>query len=161
MSRLAKIVVERLKSKGLTVASAESCTGGMVASEIISVPGSSAVINSSFVTYSNEAKTLILGVPKEDIKENGAVSEIVARKMAQGVRDISGADIGVATTGIAGPDGGTDRKPVGLVYVAIAINNRVLCKKRYYSGNRTSVRKKATKEILNLILEETRDYEGN
>ena len=161
MSTLAKILVEHLAKQDLKVATAESCTGGMIASEIISVPGSSAVVDSSFVTYSNEAKTLILGVPAEDIKACGAVSEVVARKMAQGVRRVSNADIGVATTGIAGPDGGSDSKPVGLVYIAVSTPGRVICKKRYYSGGRNSVRKKATKEILKLILEETGYYEGN
>ncbi len=159
MSTLAKIVVEHLAKKALTVSAAESCTGGMIASEIISAPGSSTVIGSSFVTYSNEAKTLILGVPEEDIKACGAVSEVVARKMAQGVRRVSGADIGVATTGIAGPDGGSDAKPVGLVYIALSTPKRVICKKRHFSGGRNSVRKKATKEILKLILEETGYYE--
>ena len=103
MTRLARKVVEHLTKKGLTISTAESCTGGLVAATIISVPGSSAVINESYVTYSNEAKTKLLGVPEEDIAINGAVSEVVARKMAYGVRKESGADIGVAATGIAGP----------------------------------------------------------
>ena len=159
MSALAKILVEHLAKLDIKVATAESCTGGMIASEIISAPGSSLVLDSSFVTYSNESKTLILGVPAEDIKMCGAVSETVARKMAQGVRQVAGADIGVATTGIAGPDGGSQDKPVGLVYIALATSKKVICKKRYYTGSRNSVRKKATKEILKLILEETGYYE--
>ncbi|MFA7637611.1 MAG: CinA family protein, partial [Monoglobales bacterium] len=128
-------------------------------SEIISVPGTSSVINCSFVTYSNEAKSKFLNVPEEDIEDNGAVSEIVARKMAQGARLVTNSEIGVATTGIAGPDGGTDEKPVGLVYIAISTPRRVVCKKRKYKGSRNRVRKKATKEILELILEETENYE--
>ena len=159
MSALAKILVEHLAKLDMKVATAESCTGGMIASEIISAPGSSVVLDSSFVTYSNESKTLILGVPPEDIKACGAVSEVVARKMAKGVRQVSGADIGVATTGIAGPDGGSAEKPVGLVYIALSKPGRIICKKRYYTGSRNSVRKKATKEILKLILEETGYYE--
>lgn len=159
MSTLARTVVEHLAKKGLTVATAESCTGGMVASTIISVPGSSAVIGSSFVTYSNEAKTLILGVPEADITACGAVSEVVARKMAQGVRHVSAADVGVAATGIAGPEGGTDGKPVGLVYIAVATPGRIICKRLLLSGGRNKVRKKTTKEILKLILEETGYYE--
>lgn len=155
MNGLARKTVEHLAKNGLTVATAESCTGGMIASTIINVPGSSAVIESSFVTYSNEAKTLILGVPENDIKVCGAVSETVARKMAQGVRHISNADVGVAATGIAGPDGGTDSKPVGLVYIAVSTHGRVMCKKMLFSGTRNSIRKKTTKEILKLILEET------
>lgn len=159
MSALAKIIVEHLAKRDMKIATAESCTGGMIASEIISAPGSSVVLESSFVTYSNESKTLVLGVPPEDIRVCGAVSETVARKMAQGVRHVSGADIGVATTGIAGPDGGSTEKPVGLVYIAVATPRRVVCKKRHYTGSRNSVRKKATKEILKLILEETGYYE--
>lgn len=159
MSTLAKILVEHLATRDMKIATAESCTGGMIASEIISAPGSSTVLDSSFVTYSNEAKTLVLGVPSEDIKECGAVSEEVARKMAQGVRHISGADIGVAATGIAGPDGGTDEKPVGLVYIAVVTPYRTVCKKRYYTGRRNTVRKKTTNEILKLVLEETGYYE--
>lgn len=159
MSALAKIIVEHLAKLDMKIATAESCTGGMIASEIISAPGSSTVLDSSFVTYSNESKTLILGVPEEDIRACGAVSEVVARKMAQGVRHISNADIGVATTGIAGPDGGSFEKPVGLVYIAVSTPGRVICKKRFYTGSRNSVRKKATKEILKLILEETGYYE--
>ncbi len=152
--KLAKKVVEILKSRGLKVSCAESCTGGLVAAEIISVPGSSEVIDCAFVTYSNEAKTKLIGVPEEDIKEFGAVSEVVARKMALGAKKASGADIGVSATGIAGPGGGTEEKPVGLVYVAIAGDNRVLCKKLYIKGSRSKVRKKATEEILKLILKE-------
>ena len=159
MSALAKVLVEHLAKLDLKVATAESCTGGMIASEIISAPGSSVVLDSSFVTYSNESKTLILGVPAEDIKAYGAVSEVVARKMAKGVRQISGADIGIATTGIAGPDGGSAEKPVGLVYISLSKPGKTICKKRHYTGTRNSIRKKATKEILNLILEETGYYE--
>lgn len=159
MSTLARILVEHLAANGLKVATAESCTGGMIASEIISIPGSSAVIDSSFITYSNESKNLVLGVPEEDLKRYGAVSEPVARKMALGACHISGADIGVATTGVAGPGGGSYDKPVGLVYIAVCTPRRIICKKRFYTGNREKVRKKATKEILKLILEETGYYE--
>lgn len=153
---LARDVVEHLGKQGLTVATAESCTGGMIASTIISVPGSSTVINSSYVTYSNNAKIEILGVPEEDIRLNGAVSEVVARKMAQGVRKVAGADVGVAATGIAGPDGGSIDKPVGLVYIAVSTEERVICKKLLLKGWRNRVRRKTTKEILKLILEETK-----
>ncbi|MBR5586512.1 MAG: CinA family protein [Clostridia bacterium] len=153
---LAKKVVEHLAKKGLTVATAESCTGGMVAATIISVPGSSVVMDSSYVTYSNKAKTEILGVPEEDINLNGAVSEIVARKMAQGACRVADANVGVAATGIAGPGGGTIDKPVGLVYIAVATEKRVICKKLLLKGSRNRVRRKTTKEILKLILEETK-----
>ena len=161
MDRLARRVVEHLQKNDLTISAAESCTGGMIASTIINIPGSSTVLGSSFVTYSNQAKHLILGVPEEDIKTFGAVSEVVARKMAQGVRNISGADIGVSATGIAGPDGGTEGKPVGLVYIAISSGRRIMCKKLKLSGSRQKIRKNTTREILNLVLEETGYYERN
>lgn len=161
MNILASRVVEHLAKRDLTVATAESCTGGMVASTIISVPGSSAVMESSFITYSNKSKQLILGVPEEDLKSCGAVSEVVARKMAKGARQVAGTDIGVASTGIAGPGGATDGKPVGLVYIALSKPGRIICKKLYLNGSRNSVRRQATKKILKLILEETGYYERN
>lgn len=153
---LARNVVEHLAKMGMKVATAESCTGGMVAATIISVPGSSVVVDSSYVTYSNQAKMDILGVPDEDLTREGAVSEVVARKMAQGVRRAAGADVGVSATGIAGPDGGTIDKPVGLVYIAISTEERVVCKKLLLKGTRNRIRRKTTKEILKLILEETK-----
>ena len=153
---LARDVVEHLAKMGMKVATAESCTGGMVAATIISVPGSSVVVDSSYVTYSNQAKMDILGVPEEDLKMEVAVSEVVARKMAQGVRRVAGADVGVSATGIAGPDGGTIDKPVGLVYIAISTEERVVCKKLLLKGTRNRIRRKTTKEILKLILEETK-----
>lgn len=159
MSKLAKKVVEHLAKNGLTVSTAESCTGGLVAATIISVAGSSAVINEAYVTYSNEAKTKLLGVPKEDIAQNGAVSEVVARKMAYGVKHASGADIGVAATGVAGPGGSSDGKPAGLVYIALCKHKRIVYKRLRLKGGRNTVRRKTTKEILKLILKETGYYE--
>jgi len=161
MNGLARKVVEHLQKQDLTISAAESCTGGMITSTLVNIPGSSVVLSSSFVTYSNEAKHLILGVPVDDIKSCGAVSEVVARKMAKGARFVAGADIGVSATGIAGPDGGNDGKPVGLVYIAIATGRKTMCKKLKLSGSRNSIRKKTTKEILKLILEETGYYERN
>ena len=161
MNGLARKGVEHLQKQGLTISAAESCTGGMIASTLVNIPGSSVILGSSFVTYSNESKNLLLGVPFDDLKTYGAVSEVVARKMAKGARFVAGADIGVSATGIAGPDGGTDAKPVGLVYIAIASPRRTMCKKIKLSGSRNAIRKKTTKEILKLILEETGYYEGN
>ena len=112
-------LVKRLRSAGKTVAVAESCTGGMIASHITEVPGSSGVFGYGVVTYANEAKMKILGVNEQTLKDYGAVSDQTAREMAEGVRRLSSADIGVAVTGIAGPDGGTKDKPVGLVYLAV------------------------------------------
>lgn len=116
----ARELVERCRTDGLRLAVAESCTGGLVAAAITEVPGSSAVFDRGFVTYSNQAKTGMLGVPEELIAAHGAVSAEVAAAMAAGALARSAADISVAVTGIAGPDGGSAEKPVGLVHFAAA-----------------------------------------
>ena len=117
---LEEAVVHLLSERRLTVATAESCTGGLVAKRITDIPGSSAVFHMGAVTYANEIKTKLLGVPENILAQYGAVSPQVAKLMAQGVREASGADFGVGITGIAGPDGGTPEKPVGLVYLALS-----------------------------------------
>ena len=109
-----------LRDRGESVAAAESCTGGLVGSRITDVPGASDYFDRSYVTYTNDAKLEELGVPREPLDAEGAVSEPVAAAMARGARDGAGVTWGVATTGIAGPDGGTDDKPVGTVYVGVA-----------------------------------------
>jgi nicotinamide-nucleotide amidase len=116
----AKNVVEKLRKRHRSLSTAESCTGGLVASAITAVPGSSDVFYGGFVTYSNEAKTRMIGVAAALIDQHGAVSEAVAHAMADGAVRTSGADLAVSITGIAGPGGGTKKKPVGLVYIAIA-----------------------------------------
>lgn len=118
-------VVNALKANGLTVAVAESCTGGLVASRLTSVPGSSEVFGYGLVSYANSAKQEILGVRASTLAQFGAVSEETAIEMAEGIKDLSGADIGLSITGIAGPDGGTPEKPVGLVWLGIASKNGV------------------------------------
>ena len=117
---LEEAVVRLLAERKLTVATAESCTGGLVAKRITDIPGSSAVFHMGAVTYANEIKTKLLGVPEDILARYGAVSPQVARLMARGVREASGADLGVGITGVAGPDGGTPEKPVGLVYLALS-----------------------------------------
>ncbi len=114
------VVGQLLAERGMTLAVAESCTGGWIAKQITDNPGSSAYFAGGVVAYSNSAKSALLGVPATTLEEHGAVSDLVARAMAEGVRERFDADIGVATTGISGPDGGTDGKPVGLVHVALA-----------------------------------------
>lgn len=111
-------LLERCRAAGLTLATAESCTGGLIAAALTEVPGSSDVLERGFVTYSNRAKTEQLGVPEALIEEHGAVSEPVARAMAGGALDHSPADLAVAVTGVAGPGGGSEEKPVGLVHIA-------------------------------------------
>jgi nicotinamide-nucleotide amidase len=116
----ASALIASAKAKAIRIATAESCTGGLVAAAITAIPGASAVLERGFVTYSNEAKTEMLGVPAELIERRGAVSQEVALAMVDGALKHSHADIAVAITGIAGPDGGSEQKPVGLVHIAAA-----------------------------------------
>ncbi|MBQ2678247.1 MAG: competence/damage-inducible protein A [Firmicutes bacterium] len=123
------VVGEKLMERNITISSAESCTGGMFAEKLTSVPGISAVFGRSFVTYSNEAKEEILGVKKETLEQHGAVSEETAMEMAKGLRKVSGSRICVSVTGVAGPDGGTPEKPVGLVYIGAVCDDKEVCRK--------------------------------
>lgn len=116
----ARAVVAAAAARGVMIATAESCTGGLVAGALTAVPGSSAVVERGFVTYSNAAKTQMLDVPAALIDQHGAVSEAVARAMAEGAVARSGASLAVSITGVAGPGGGSDAKPVGLVHFALA-----------------------------------------
>jgi nicotinamide-nucleotide amidase len=120
LSSAARGVLDHLKARGLLLATAESCTGGLISGCVSEIPGCSAVLERGFVTYSNDAKTEMLGVPAELIASKGAVSAEVARAMAEGALAHSRADVSVAVTGIAGPDGGSAEKPVGLVHIAAA-----------------------------------------
>lgn len=136
-SSLEETVVRILTEKRLTLAIAESCTGGLIASRITDVPGASAVFTHGFVTYANAAKISLLGVTAEDLETHGAVSEAVALQMADGALAASGADIAVAVTGIAGPDGGTPEKPVGTAWIGLAVSGaRTLAFKVFHPRNR-------------------------
>lgn len=126
---LEEVVVTELGKRGLHLACAESCTGGLLSSRITDIPGASAVFHMGAVTYANEIKTMLLGVPEETLRQYGAVSEQTARAMAEGVRKASGSELGVAITGIAGPDGGTAEKPVGLVYLALCDGKQTYVRK--------------------------------
>lgn len=130
-----------LESRGWLLTAAESCTGGWIAKVITDVAGSSGWFDRGFVTYSNVAKTQLLGVPEALLDEDGAVSEAVARAMAQGALEASAAHIAVAVTGIAGPDGGTADKPVGTVWIAWATETRVETAMHQYDGDREAVRR--------------------
>jgi nicotinamide-nucleotide amidase len=137
----------------LTLTTAESCTGGMVAAALTAVAGSSAVYERGFVTYSNEAKTEILGVATSLLEKHGAVSEPVARAMAEGAIAHSRADISISVTGIAGPGGGTTEKPVGLVHFATARRDGpTLSEKRIFAGDRDAIRLAAVAVALRLIV---------
>lgn len=144
-----EVVSKILVENNLKIAVAESCTGGMVSASLINYPGISSVFMEGCVTYSNEAKMKSLGVKKETLDVYGAVSDKCAKEMASGVAARYNTNIGIATTGIAGPDGGTDEKPVGLVYFGIYINGKVISKKYVFNGDRQGVRERATRTILN------------
>lgn len=144
-----EVVAKMLVENNLKIAVAESCTGGMVSASLINYPGISSVFMEGCVTYSNEAKMKSLGVKKETLDVYGAVSDNCAKEMASGVAARYNTNVGIATTGIAGPDGGTDEKPVGLVYFGIYINGKVITKKYVFNGDRQGVRERATRTILN------------
>jgi nicotinamide-nucleotide amidase len=148
---VAEIVLDECRARGLTLATAESCTGGMVAERLTSVPGSSAVFVGSVVAYADAVKTGELGVPAAILEAHGAVSSETAAAMAAGVRGRLEADVGVAVTGIAGPGGGTDAKPVGLVYVHAETPERSRGVSFQYPGDRESIRRRATATALHLV----------
>lgn len=148
---LEKSVVDLLVANKLTVTCAESCTGGMLSARLINVAGVSDVYKSGFVTYSNKAKRKLLGVKKSTLEKHGAVSSHTAKEMVAGAALASKADVAVALTGIAGPDGGTKEKPVGLVYIACSVKGNVTVKEFHFQGNRTKVREAATSAALRLM----------
>ena len=141
-----------LLSKNLTVTTAESCTGGLIASRIVNVPGSSGALMQGLVTYSNEAKVRYLGVKEETLRAHGAVSEETACEMAYLGAKTAGTDVCIASTGIAGPGGATPGKPVGLVYIAAALGEKCLVRKLQLSGSRREVREAAAEEALQLAI---------
>jgi nicotinamide-nucleotide amidase len=140
-----------LRAAGWRIAVAESCTGGLLASRLTDIPGSSGYFERGVVTYSNRAKTDLLGVPTELIDEHGAVSEPVALAMANGIRRSSGTEIGVGITGVAGPSGGTDAKPVGMVVVALAAPEQERVRTFHFFGGREQVKFQATQAALNMV----------
>ncbi len=147
--QLAELLGERLKAKGQKIAVAESCTGGLICKMLTDVPGSSAWFDRGFITYSNEAKMDMLGVKSETLEKYGAVSEQTALEMVQGALKNSLADYAIAVTGIAGPGGGTVEKPVGLVYIASQWKQeKAICNRNYFSGDRELVRDKTLKTAL-------------
>lgn len=146
-------LVKRLKARGETVSFAESLTGGMVCARLVGVPGASNVLNEAHVTYADQAKHRVLGVSQETLDCFTAVSAACAREMAEGVRHISGADWGVATTGYAGPDGGSDGTPVGTVYIAVAGRSGTRVEECHFNGSRADVRALTASRALNALEE--------
>ncbi|AZV58606.1 competence/damage-inducible protein A [Clostridium sp. AWRP] len=140
-----------LINKELTISSAESCTGGLIAARLVNYPGISAVFKEGAVTYTNEAKMKRLGVKKDTLDKFTAVSSETAKEMAEGIAKTANTDIGIATTGVAGPGGGTYKKPVGLVYIGLYINGETYVKKCQFFGSRDVIRQRATMTALDLI----------
>lgn len=148
---LEQVIVERLIERNLKLALAESCTGGLMSHRITEVPGCSAVYMAGIVPYSNRAKMNLLGVPKELIEHHGAVSHEVALAMAAGARAAAGADIGIGITGIAGPGGGTETKPVGLVYISLSAGDEEFSREYRFAGSRHDIKARSAQAALTLL----------
>jgi nicotinamide-nucleotide amidase len=155
---LAKEVLAAAKDQEKRIVTAESCTGGLLGACLTAHAGSSQVVEGGFITYSNESKSRLLGVPRDAIADHGAVSDIVASAMAEGALAQTSADMAVSITGIAGPGGGTKEKPVGLVYMALARTATDALGKRYiFAGTRADIRRAAVGAALELLLSSLKD----
>jgi nicotinamide-nucleotide amidase len=151
MKGIVKQIHAALLKQGKTVAVAESCTGGLLSNLLTGIPGSSAYFIFGAVTYANSAKHKILGIPFSTINRYGAVSKQIATAMAKNVKKIAGSNYGIGITGIAGPTGGSIKKPVGTVFIAIAAKASTLCRKYHFHGSRAFVRQQTAKETLKLL----------
>lgn len=149
--KLETIVVKLLEKHDLTVATAESCTGGLLAARLVHVPGVSEVFKEGFVTYTNKAKRKRLNVGKSTLKKYGAVSSQTAKEMVTGLAIETGADCGISVTGIAGPDGGTKEKPVGLVYIGCILHENIVVEEHRFKGDRMEVREQSVTAALDLL----------
>lgn len=155
---LEEVVVRLLEQGRLTITTVESCTGGLLSGQLVKVPGASKVLERGFVTYSNEAKNQMVGVSQTTLEEMGAVSQETAEEMAEGGRKAAGADVGISITGVAGPGGGTEEKPVGMVCMACSIRGKIRRETFYFSGDREKIRKSSVVQGLNLVREELLKY---
>lgn len=154
---LAAALLETCRAKRLRLATVESCTGGMIAAALTDIAGSSDVVERGFITYSNEAKTALVGVPPEQIAAHGAVSAQVAQAMAVGALAHAPVELAVSATGIAGPGGGSERKPVGLVYLGCARKGAApRVERQVFHGDRAAIRAAATRRALELLLDAAR-----
>ena len=150
-TELAAEVVALCRAKGWRVATAESCTGGLVAAALTAIPGSSQVVDRAFIAYSNKAKIELLGVPEATLATAGAVSAETAVAMASGAVTRAGVDVAVSVTGIAGPGGGSDSKPVGLIYLGVATKGGVRSERHVFPGDRDTIRRAAMIRALELL----------
>lgn len=153
LDELASRVIEIFREKGLSLAFAESCTGGMIAETITNVAGASDIFYGSAVTYVNSAKEHILGVTRETLEKHGAVSSECAEEMACGARRVYGADVAMSVTGIAGPGGGSEAKPVGTVWFGLATKDGAETFRRRFDGDRAAVRRQTVEEVLRRLAE--------
>jgi len=150
---LEKVVGRLLTEHKLTIALAESCTGGLIAHRLTNVPGSSAYLIGGVVSYANEAKERMLGVSHQTLQEHGAVSEETAREMSRGIRRLLQTDVALAVTGIAGPSGGTPEKPVGLTYIALAAADLERCERYLWQGDRWANKEQSAEAALAMLRE--------
>lgn len=148
---LEDVIVKLLSKNQLKLTTAESCTGGLVSGRIVNVSGASNVFGEGFITYSNNAKEKYLGVKKETLQQYGAVSKETAKEMALGAASVSESEVSLAVTGLAGPDGGSEQKPIGLVYIACCINDKVKVEEFHFGGNRQKIRETTATYALNLL----------
>lgn len=155
---LEKAVVDLLIANKLTIATAESCTGGLISSRLVNVPGVSDVFKAGFITYSNKSKHTVLGVKNRTLDKFGAVSENTAKEMAKGAAAEVKANVGVSVTGIAGPDGGTDEKPVGLVYIGVSLGGDIKVKEFRFEGDRNYIRQCSVTAALALVRRQVLEY---
>lgn len=147
-------IVDLLCQRGLKIATAESCTGGMIAAKLVSVAGVSEVFEEGYITYANRAKEELLGVRRETLERYGAVSEETAREMAEGAARKANADCSVVSTGIAGPGGGTAEKPVGLVFIGVRVWEKTVVRRFFFEGSRAQVRRQAAQTALAFLYEQ-------
>lgn len=154
-----EFVIEKLQKRQWTVTTAESCTGGLLAGKLLNVSGASEVYEEGYITYANASKERILGVSRDTLKKFGAVSFQTAEEMARGAARTANAKAALATTGIAGPTGGTLEKPVGLVYIGCYLDGRVRVEECHFTGTREEVRKAAAERAIEILNEELSDMD--
>ncbi len=151
-SGLSEILVNLCKEKNLKLSCAESCTGGLLSASITSVPGASAIFPGSIVSYANEIKIKLLGITPETLKEKGAVSDVCAEQMARGVADLMGSDLAISITGVAGPDGGTEQKPVGTVWFGFFCRGDSWTETMCFSGDRQDIRRQSAEFAMQILI---------